>query len=329
MRRQWISEQEPRWRRLEALLAASTHADATSLRETTTLYREVVNDLSRAQSQPELQHLEPYLSALAQRGHNRLYEHPAATWQDIVRFFTHGFPQCFRRNFRFILLAFGTFMLGTVLAMLTLRLDPQTDSYFLPPSVIADLKQGVLWMDHTVAHPAESSFLMTNNIRVAINAYATGVLFGVGTLAILFHNGMFAFGGPLGLSMRYGLGGKLLNFILPHGVIELSTIFIAGGAGMMIGFALLFPGERARWDAVRHKGQESLVLIMGCIPLLVIAGLIEGMISLNQAVGTPLRMGVAAMSAVFLGLYLGFSGRPKPPEAPNSPWSLEEPGSAV
>ena len=113
---------------------------------------------------------------------------------------------------------------------------------------------------------------MTNNIRVAINAYAGGVLLGVGTLLLMFHNGMFALGGPLQVCYLYGeTGDRLLQFILPHGPIELTTIFIAGGAGMMVGHALLFPGDLPRWSAVRAKAWESLVLIMGCFPLLVLA----------------------------------------------------------
>jgi len=159
------------------------------------------------------------------------------------------------------------------------------------------------------AAPSESSFLMTNNIRVAINAFAFGALFGVGTLLLLFHNGLFAFGGPLQVCIRHGMGFRLINFMIAHGVIELTTIFIAGGAGMLIGFAILFPGDLPRWQAVREKSKEALVLIMGCFPLLVIAGLIEGLISLNRHVETPIRITVAVLSAICLIVHLGFSGR--------------------
>lgn len=323
--RQWILEQEPRWQRLESLLdEARTSMKLLSqqeLRELSLLYREAVTDLARVQALPEARHLEPYLNNLVQRCHGRIYEKPPASWQDVSRFFTHDFPGCFRKNLPFICLAFATFMLGALLASLTLALDPETQTYFLPPSAIENLQKGVLWMDRTTAHPAESSFLMTNNIRVAINAYTAGIMFGVGTLAILLHNGMFAFGGPLSVCFAYGMGFRLLNFILPHGVIELTTIFIAGGAGMIIGFALLFPGDRPRWEAVREKGRESLILIMGCIPLLVIAGIIEGMISLNREVDTPIRMGVSLLSAICLFSYLAFAGRPAAGSAPPPPGS--------
>lgn len=311
--KRWLKEQEPRWQRLEALLEKSRHGSMLlppdEIREMGLLYRGVINDLSRAQSQPEAQHLEPYLNNLTQRCHGRVYERPPASWKDVVNFFLRDFPRCFRKNAALIGLAFLLFLVGGAVAMLTVHFNPQTETYFLPPSIIHELDQGVLWTDTMQANPSESSFLMTNNIRVAFNAFTFGIMFGIGTLLLLFHNGLYAFGGPLQVCFQHGMGWKLLNFMLAHGVIELTTIFIAGGAGMMIGFALLFPGELPRWQAVREKSREAIILIAGCVPLLVIAGIIEGMVSLNQSVPPAARIAVAVASAVGLVAYLGFSGR--------------------
>jgi uncharacterized membrane protein SpoIIM required for sporulation len=299
--------------RLEALLARSGNGPGglspAEIREMALLYRSLVHDLSRLRGRPEAQPLEPYLNNLAQRGHGRIHAAPPTSWRNVARFFTERFPQCFRRNARWIGLAALLFALGSVAAMLTIQLDPATEPYFLPPGTIENLDRGVLWTDSTGPRPSESSFLMTNNIRVAVNAFALGVFFGAGTLTLLFHNGLFAFGGPLQVCFRHGMGGRLLAFIAPHGVIELTTIFIAGGAGMLIGFTALFPGRRSRREAVREKASEALVLMMGCLPLLVVAGLIEGMISLNREIGPAARFGISALSALGLGAYLGFCGR--------------------
>lgn len=315
--KRWIQAQEPRWQRLEALLNKAQTGAATlppaEIRELGLLYRSLILDLSRAQSQPEARHLEPYLNNLAQRCHGRVYERPPASWRDVSHFFLRDFPRCFRKNAPLIGLAFLLFSAGSLLALLTVHLDPRTETYFLPRPVIDQLDQGVLWTDNMQANPSESSFLMTNNIRVAFNAFTFGVLFGVGTLVLLFHNGLFAFGGPLQVCFKHGMGWRLLNFMLAHGVIELTTIFIAGGAGMLMGFALLFPGELPRWQAVRAKSKEAIILIAGCVPLLVIAGIIEGMVSLNQAVPPVARLAVALASAVGLVAYLGFSGRVSQP----------------
>lgn len=309
----WLREQEPKWQRLEALLNQSRQSAATlkpeEIREMGLLYRGVINDLSRTQSSAEYQHLEPYLNNLVQRCHGRVYERPPNTWRDVAQFFLVDFPRCFRKNSLLIGLAFLMFALGSAIAMSTVHYNPETETYFLPQETINQLDRGILWTDGMQAAPSESSFLMTNNIRVAINAFAFGTLFGVGTLLLLFHNGLFAFGGPLQVCMRHGMGFRLINFMIAHGVIELTTIFIAGGAGMLIGFAILFPGDLPRWQAVREKSREALVLIMGCFPLLVVAGLIEGLISLNRHVDTSFRIAVAVLSAICLILYLGFSGR--------------------
>jgi uncharacterized membrane protein SpoIIM required for sporulation len=309
----WLQEQEPQWQRLESLLSrsqtATTALPPQEIRELGLLYRSLINDLSRAQSQPESQHLEPYLNNLAQRCHSRVYERPPTSWRNVRDFFLVDFPRCFRKNVVLIALAFLMFVLGSALAMATVHQHPETERYFLPPAQIEQLDKGILWTDQTQANPSQSSFLMTNNIRVAVNAFAMGIMLGVGTLVLLFHNGLFAFGGPLQVCMEHGMGQRLINFMIAHGVIELTTIFIAGGAGMLIGFAILFPGDLPRWRAVRAKSKEALVLIMGCFPLLVLAGLIEGMVSLNQHVGTTTRIVVSMVSAVILVGYLGFSGR--------------------
>ncbi len=311
--KRWLREQEPQWQRLESLLnrsqVATTLLAPSEIREMGLLYRSLINDLSRAQSQPEARHLEPYLNNLAQRCHGRVYERPPTTWRNVRDFFFVDFPRCFRQNGLFIFMAFFMFALGSALAMATVHLHPETSHYFLGQPAIEQLDRGVLWTDLSQANPSASSFLMTNNIRVAINAFASGIMLGVGTLMLLFQNGLFAFGGPLQVCIEHHMGHRLINFMIAHGVIELTTIFIAGGAGMRIGFAILFPGELPRWLAVRAKAKEAMVLMMGCFPLLVLAGLIEGMVSLNQHVGTPMRVGVAVLSGLMLVGYLGFSGR--------------------
>jgi uncharacterized membrane protein SpoIIM required for sporulation len=311
--KRWLAEREPEWKRMESLLAKGHlsiyRLSASEIRELSLLYRSLVNDLSRVRSSADHQPLTPYLNNLAQRVHAKVYERPPTRWTDILRFFTDTFPQCFRRHSRVILAAFLAFALGSVLAMLTVYLDPKTAEFFLPSQVIELVRSGHLWTEHIEAAPSESTFLMTNNIRVAIMAYAMGLFWGVGTLLVMLQNGMFAFGGPLQVCAMYGMEQKLLMFMLPHGVIELTTIMIAGGAGMIIGLALLFPGPLPRWESVRQSARDSLVLIFGCIPLLVIAGIIEGMVSTNQSIPNELRILVSAGSAVFLILYLGFFGR--------------------
>ncbi len=309
----WVLKQEKEWTRLEELLeqsqASVQQLSPAEIRELGLMYRSTINDLSRVRSSKEHQHLTPYLNNLVQRVHAKVYEKPPTRLNDIFAFFFIKFPQCVRKNGWIIFLAFFTFALGSVLSMLTVHLDPSTSAFFLPPSVIDQVAEGKLWMDNINAGTSKSSMLMTNNIQVAFKAYVGGLFFGIGSLFVLFFNGLFAFGGPLQICIQYGMGDELMLFMLPHGIIELTTIFISGGAGMIIGLALLFPGDKPRWQHVRDKAGESFVLIAGCIFLLIIAGIIEGMVSLNNDVPAIVRIFIASSSAVLLFSYLFLSGR--------------------
>lgn len=308
----WLLAHEQEWKRLEKLVEQAEMLPPKELREMGFLYRSVLNDLSRIRSTPGYGHLEPYLNNLTLRCHAHVYAQPPMQWRQIRYFLITEFPQAFRKHSKLIGLSFLLFVLGSALAFWTVQLHPETETAFMPDVVINNLKEGKLWMDGQSAAPSEASFLMSNNIRVAFNAYVGGIFFGVGTLLAMFYNGLFAFGGPLGVCYLHGMAPRLLNFVYAHGVIELTTIFIAGGAGMLVGLALVFPGDLPRWTALRLRAKESLVLVLGCVPLLVIAGLIEGLISLNPKVPTDIRLFIAGLSALMLTLYLGFSGRQQP-----------------
>ena len=134
----------------------------------------------------------------------------------------------------------------------------------------------------------------------------------------MLYNGLFAFGGPFAVCLAHDAGSRgleswdmanrLLVFLSAHGALELTAMVIAGGAGAMTGLALLFPGQRTRWTAFRHRGRDALTLLMGCLPLLMMAGLVEGVVSLNPSAGLPIRLLLLASSMLFLGLYLGGGG---------------------
>lgn len=309
----WLHHRKEDWQQLEDLLnRADTRIQGLTVEEVRTLgflHRAVTNDLSRIRSVQDHQHLEPYLNELLVRSHRHVYRTPNARWSDIAHFFLAQFPQTFRRHGLLIGLSFAVFLAGVAVSMYALALYPSLETEFLPPSLISQLDAGKLWMDDQHAMASQSSFLMQNNIRVAFNAYVFGITFGLGTLYTMFMNGVQAMGAPLQICFNHQAGWKLLRFCAAHGVIELTTIFISGGAGLLIGKSLVLPGPYTRWQALQANAKESLVLITGCVPLLVIAGIIEGMVSLNAAVSTETRITIAILSTIGLVVYLGFSGR--------------------
>jgi uncharacterized membrane protein SpoIIM required for sporulation len=115
-------------------------------------------------------------------------------------------------------------------------------------------------------------------------------------------------GAVLALVYREGYGNDLVTFMAGHGVIELSCIFIAGGAGLLIGSALIFPGDLSRADSLKSRGLEAVRLVAGCVPLLVVAGTIEGFIS-PSALNPLFKYSVALLTGIALYGYLFFAGR--------------------
>jgi uncharacterized membrane protein SpoIIM required for sporulation len=134
-----------------------------------------------------------------------------------------------------------------------------------------------------------------------------GATFGIGTLYYLAVNGL-AHAATVALTFRAGYGDEMLTFMAAHGVIELTCIFIAGGAGMLFGTALLFPGDRPRFDNLRLRGREAAQLVAGCVPLLAVAATIEGFIS-PSALPAGIKLAVAAFTGLALYTYLLLAGR--------------------
>jgi uncharacterized membrane protein SpoIIM required for sporulation len=138
-------------------------------------------------------------------------------------------------------------------------------------------------------------------------AFALGALLGLGTLYVMAMNGALI-AAVLALVYRAGYGHELVSFMVGHGVIELSCIFLAGGAGLLIGSAILLPGDLSRGDALKTRGLEAVRLIAGCVPLLIIAGIIEGFIS-PAPINPAIKFAIGITTGLALYSYLIFAGR--------------------
>jgi uncharacterized membrane protein SpoIIM required for sporulation len=234
------------------------------------------------------------------------------------RFVTTGFPQAYRDALPFIVAAALLFIIPGLLAGLGIFLQPGTALWLLPVEVqelMPGLERQELWTDISIEErPYASAFIMQNNIRVAFLAFGSGVLAGVLTAWVLVNNGLII-GGLTGLTGHYGVGFELWTFVIGHGVIELSVIFIAGGSGLMLGWAVLRPGLLRRSDALAVAARKAVRLIVGCVPLLILAGLIEGFVSPAESLAWPIKWGVGLSSGLLLYSYLFLAGR-SPGRAP-------------
>ena len=299
---------EPRlkkWKRLEELTARASRLRLKSLsgeevREFGQLYRRTAADLAIAREEVRDQRLVNYLNHLVARAHGAIYRSESSGFGVFVSFFRYEFPAVFRRTFYYTLTAFLVFIVSAVFAGTACILDEGFADRIAPR-----LKQSIAehhnWTESVNnANPLASTSIQTNNINVTFYAFAGGLLAGIGTLWVLTQNGLLL-GMVLSLCFRYRFW-EIPIFISAHGVIELTAIFIAGGAGLLIARALLMPGDLRRIDALVENGRLSIKLILGCIPMLLIAGLIEGFISPAHIPAT-FKFSISALSALLMTMY--------------------------
>jgi len=319
----WISKRRPFWNRLTELVELSGRSGIrklshSELQELGLLYRQTASDLAAVREDPSEQGLARGLNQLLSRAHNLLYAGRRHSGWGIVKFYLEDFPRAFRETFPYTFAAFLLFLFTAILgAFLCLR-DPSFERYLLGPHMIETIEHHQMWTDSVLTiKPLASSQIMTNNIGVCIFAYVSGIFAGLGTIFSMCLNGMLI--GVIGVAcFEANMSGRLWSFVAPHGVLELPAIFISGGAGLILARGLLFPGLLPRRDSLVRAGSESARLILGIIPVLVVAGTIEGFISPTRLPVTLKYLFAAALFSLF-SAYLAFGGRKAPTAPQKSP----------
>src|SRR5262245_17277255 len=311
----FINERKTAWQRLEELLHLVDRMSLRKLhreevRELGRIYRRTASDLAIARAESRDPRLINYLNSLVIRAHGRIYRADAQGGRRIRNFFARDFPQTFRRTWRYTALSFVVLFVFSVGSFIATRLDPEFSEF---AGINPYFREVVInrrthwWEDLNEANQIGSSQIFTNNIRVTFYAFAYGAMLGVGTLYVLAFNGAMI-GAILALTYRAGFGNDLVSFMVGHGVIELSCIFISGGAGLLIGSAMIMPGNLTRADALKTRGMEAVRLMMGVAVLLVVAGIIEGFIS-PAPINPRIKYSIAALTGLALYSYLLFAGR--------------------
>jgi uncharacterized membrane protein SpoIIM required for sporulation len=316
----FIGQRKNAWQRLEDLLELLDNSSLRRLhreevRELGRIYRRTASDLAIARAESRDPRLVNYLNSLVIRAHGRIYRADAQGSRRVANFFARELPQTFRRTWRYTALAFLVFLLCGVVAFFGTRRDPDFSEFAgVPPRFRYVIDARIRWWENlNEANQVGASGIMTNNIGVTFYAFALGALLGLGTLYVMAFNGAM-FGAVLALVYRAGYGNDLVTFVIGHGVIELSCIFLAGGAGLLIGSAILIPGDLSRADALKTRGMDAIRLIAGCVPVLVLAGIIEGFIS-PAPINPAIKFSVGILTGIALWSYLILMGRDEKDEA--------------
>ena len=311
----FINQRKNAWQRLEELLTLLDHASLRRLqreevRELGRIYRRTASDLAIARAESRDPRLINYLNSLVIRAHGRIYRADAQGGKRVRNFFARELPQTFRRTWRYTAVAFSVFFIFGLLSFMSTRYDPEfSELVGVPPAFREHYIETKThwWETLNESNQEGASMIMTNNIRVTIYTFAFGAMLGVGTLFYLAFNGA-NIASVLALTYHAGFGNDLLTFMVGHGVIELSCIFISGGAGLLIGSAMIIPGDLSRADALKTRGMEAVRLMLGVAILLVIAGIIEGFIS-HAPIDARIKFSIAGVTGIALYSYLLLGGR--------------------
>lgn len=226
----------------------------------------------------------------------------------VGRFFTATFPGALWHNRRFIAIAAVLFYAPAIAIGAWLANSEQAVEAVGPPA----LREAYLnedFEDYYSSQPASefAAQVTTNNIQVGFLAFAGGVLLCVPTAFLLVYNGALL-GVPAGLFAAAGQNAKFYGLILPHGLLELTAVVIAGSAGLRLGWALVDPGDRPRGVALMEEGRRSVVIALGLAATFAVAGLIEGFVT-GSSLPTAARVGIGVLAEIAFLLYLVVLGR--------------------
>lgn len=308
----WIARREPNWKTLEQLLTqvekkGLKSLSAVKLQQLASLYRSVAADLARAKTYQVGSVLIRDLQQLTSRAYSQIYQGSRRQeWQSILDFYRWRLPTVIQQTWGYTATAIAIFGIGLLVAWWYSWQDPSFMALIVPEELIIKVRdKGELWMGSIVGtEPLASSNIMMNNLLVAFRAVGGGITAGLFTIYVLLFNG-FLIGAIAALVGQNHLAYPFWAFVFPHGALELPAIFLAGGAGLLIGKALLLPGQYRRVDALKIYGFQAAQLVFGVVPLLVIAGIIEGFFSPNPLVPDFIKYITGIIIFINLVLYCG------------------------
>ena len=303
----FIAAHRDDWRRLDDLIAAADRRGrmrATDIDDLVRHYERVSTHLSLARTRFGDHALVADLSRRVGRARALIYGSRTGTWRDATRFVTHEFPGAVWESRYAVLVSFLLFIVPAATLAIWLASSPAALDIAAP----AALREEYVERDFAEYYTSQpsvqfASLVTTNNIRVSILAFAGGVVLCVPTVFVMMFNGASG-GAAAGLFAAAGHMPRFWGLILPHGLLELTAVFIAGGAGLRLGWTLIDPGDRPRATGLAAEGRRAVVIVVGLVAAFVVAGVIEGFVT-GSALPTWARVGVGvAVEAAFLGYLL-------------------------
>lgn len=301
---QFIRRNIERWKDTESVVETAGRQSPDKLAD---VYVELTGDLAFAQTHYPNSRITVYLNNLASALHNEIYRNKREKWSRVLTFWTQEVPDVMWIERRLLLASFVIFMVSVLIGVVSTLGDETFPRLIL----------GSDYMDMTVENirngtpmavydsDNESSMFLgitINNVLVSFNIFVSGIFTSFCPGLLLMQNGIMV-GTFTTFFHQQNMLGEALLAILLHGTLELSSIVVAGAAGLAMGNGWLFPGTYGRLTSFRMGARRGLKIIIGTVPLFIIAGFIEGFVTRHTEIPDAVRLSFILMSAVFVIFY--------------------------
>lgn len=304
----FVAAHRGEWQRLDALVKKRRRLSGAEADELVDLYQRVATHLSTVRSAAPDPALVSRLSQLVARARSAVTGAHTPAWRDAARFLTVVFPAvAYRCRWWWLGASLACLLVMTAIGV-WVATDPRVQSAIAPPEQIRQLV-GHKFENYYSAHPAGAfaAHLWTHNAQVAALSLTFGVLLGIPTVLLLWQNA-YHIGQIGGLMFAYGQGDKFFGLILPHGLLELTAVFLAAATGLRLGWTVIDPGRRARGQALAEEGRAAVSVAIGLVLVLLVSGVIEAFVT-PSPLPTWARIGIGVLAELAFLAYVVLLGR--------------------
>lgn len=307
---QFQHKNKRKWERFNRMLS---QREKVSPDELARLYIEVTDDLAYSRTYYPKSSINQYLNQLAAKAHHKIYQNKRENRGRVREFWKFEFPAVFWHYRRYFFISLFIFLASMSIGIISAANDESFVRLILGDHYVdmtlANIERGEPMAVYKSAQKADMFLGITiNNIRVSFMAFTMGIFAGIGTLYVMFSNGVML-GSFEYFFHDHGLLYESVLSIWIHGTLEIFAIIVAGAAGFLIGGSILFPGTYKRMYALKKGARQALKIIIGTVPVFIAAGFLEGFVTRYTQMPAWSRIGIIALSLFFILWYFFFYAR--------------------
>ena len=293
-----------KWKEAEGVVEQATNSSPDRLAD---VYTDLTADLAFAQTHFPTSRITIYLNNLASALHNKIYRNKREKWSRVITFWTKEIPQVMHDARRELLVSFLIFIVSALVGVISAAADPDFVRLIMGNSYVDMTLDNIANGEPMAVYNSSSEVPMflgitLNNIMVSFNCFAMGILTSFGTGYMLFSNGVML-GAFQTFFYQHGLLWDSMLAIWLHGTLEIWAIIVAGAAGLALGNGWLFSGTYSRLESFKRGAKRGLKIVVGIVPVFIMAGFIEGFLTRHTQLPDMLRLGLILTSLTFILFY--------------------------